>query len=299
MKTKEYLEDFLRTFDLTHSSSKHSLDAYQRDIHQFVDYCHSQHIDNLNDVSVSDVYGFIETLNKNQNLKASTINRKCSTLRSFYQFLMTNYGFLENPFNEIKHFKQNRSLPNFLMFDEVSSLINGIDTTTLSGQRDSCIIELFYACGLRLSELTHLKVEHIRLDESLVSVIGKGNKERMVPFYESMHDTFVNYLKNVRPLLLKDKEHNTVFVNMRGEPISERGVQDIVKKAGIAANLRIRLHPHVLRHTFATHLLDNGADLRFVQELLGHENLSTTQIYTHVSVDRLKEVYDKAHPRAL
>ncbi len=298
MEIELVLEEFLQSFDLAHSHSTHSLQAYHSDIMQFVQYCQGQQIEKLSDVQAGDIYGFIDSLNRQQALKASTLNRKCSAMRAFYQFLILNYGYLENPFNEIKHFKQDRPLPSFLMFDEVATLINSIDTSTLGGQRDSCMIELLYACGLRVSELTELRVEDILLDQSLVAVTGKGDKERLVPFYDSMKESLSSYLNVVRPQIMKGEQHNLVFVNLRGKPITQRGVQQICEKAGVEAGLRLRLHPHVLRHTFATHLLDNGADLRFVQELLGHENLSTTQIYTHVSVDRLKAVYDKAHPRA-
>ncbi len=294
----DYLESFLLDFSLNHGDSNHSYTAYKHDIEQFFAFCESQSIDQLSDVELGDVYGFVDYLNQPDKLKATSLNRKCSAIRSFYQFLMVNYGFRKNPFNAIKHFKEEKSLPDFLMFSEVATLIQSIDNTNLKGKRDKVMIELLYACGLRVSEMVELKLEDLHLSESLVRVMGKGQKERLVPFYDEMQQRLAMYLSDVRPMLLKEQNHSFVFVNHRGFPITQRGVQKIVEEAGVKAGLKVRLHPHTLRHTFATHLLDNGADLRFVQELLGHENLSTTQIYTHVSVDRLKLVYEKAHPRA-
>lgn len=298
MKGEEYLEEFLKSFAIAHTNSKYSYVSYEHDIKQFLEFCEREHIENLADVQSNDVYGFVDFLNKDQKLKTSTINRKLSAVRAFYDFMVLNYGYTKNPFKTIKHFKQDRPLPDFLTFNEVSHLINSIDTESLKGQRDATIIEMLYACGLRVSECSELELSDINFNERILRVIGKGDKERIVPFYESFAQTLLNYGEKVRPVLLKGQVHSKLFVNMRGNPLTQRGIQLITEQAGLMAGLRIRVHPHVLRHSFATHLLDNGADLRFVQELLGHENLSTTQIYTHVSMDRLKKVYEASHPRA-
>jgi integrase/recombinase XerC len=156
------------------------------------------------------------------------------------------------------------------------------------------MIELMYACGLRVSETAGLTIHQIDFANRLLRITGKGRKERLVPFYPSIGKQLKNYIDVYRPMLLKQKKHSFVFVNLRGDKLTERGVQDILKRRALSAGLNQILHPHMLRHSFATHLLDNGADLRTVQELLGHQNLSTTQIYTHISVDRLKQVYRDA-----
>lgn len=298
MKINELIEEFLINFSLAHSKSEHSMEAYRSDILEFINFFKIENSNELQNLKTNDVYTYIEYLSKDRGLKMSSLNRKCSANRSLFQFLILNYGFLENPFHDIKHFKQEQHLPDFLMFREVEQLLHSLPLDSPKEVRDATLIELLYACGLRVSELVALRLNDVNLNEQVLTVTGKGDKQRVVPFYTSMKELLDLYINNHRPLLLKGKDSDVLFLNLRGHPITTRAIQQIVEKAGYHAGLRSRLHPHVLRHTFATHMLDNGADLRFVQELLGHENLSTTQIYTHVSVDRLKNVYDDAHPRA-
>ncbi len=192
-----------------------------------------------------------------------------------------------------------RKLPEFMTFDQMETLLNSFDLSEPTEIRDRCMIEVMYACGLRVSECAGLKIMNINLKDGFLSVIGKESKERMVPFYPRCGQLIQLYLNEVRPLWMeKMPEHGILFVNQHGHPISSRTIQQVVEDSGVKAGIPFHLHPHMIRHSFATHLLDNGADLRVVQELLGHENLSTTQIYTHVTQDRLRKVVDQAHPHS-
>lgn len=299
MNLKKHLENFLIEFSLQSSNSSHSLDAYKRDINQFLEYMLDNNVNDLGDVDQGFIYGFLSSLNQDgASLSAKSLNRKCSANRRFFDYALSLKLVESNPFKKIKHFKEGKSLPDFMSFEDIQQFLDAIETHTLLGKRNRVLFELFYACGLRLSELINLTVSSINFDESTLLIFGKGSKERIVPFYDSMGSDLKEYIENVRPQLMKTQEHDVLFVNQNGKPLTSRGVQYLTTQIGIKSNLRMRIHPHMFRHSFATHLLDNGADLRLVQDLLGHENLSTTQIYTHVSVDRLKEVYQKSHPWA-
>ncbi|MEI7668000.1 MAG: tyrosine-type recombinase/integrase, partial [Erysipelotrichaceae bacterium] len=193
--------------------------------------------------------------------------------------------------------KKDKSLPDFFLFDELNNLFESFDLNQAEGLRNRAMFELMYASGLRVSETINLTLNQIDFEQRILRFIGKGSKDRMVPFYSDAGDLVRQYITNARPELMKGLNHYYVFVNHNGGKLSARGLEFILSSACIKAGLQKSVHPHMLRHSFATHLLDNGADLRLVQELLGHKNLSTTQIYTHVTLDRLKETYLKAHPR--
>jgi len=301
---RKWIDDYLIQLTLSTTGSVHTYDAYKKDIEQFADFCEeNQHEDTLKDwdsILYTDVNLFIEDLNKSAQhpLKSTTINRKLSSLRSFYAYLAHHHKVDHNPLLQVRAPKAKRHLPDFLMFEELLNLLECFDLNEAEGYRNRVLFELMYACGLRVSEATNLSLEDVDLYQRTLRFIGKGNKERMVPFYEDIRDKLEIYLKNIRPQLIKDKRHHRVFVSRTGAALSARSIQFILDQSALKAGIKRTIHPHMLRHSFATHLLDNGADLRVVQELLGHENLSTTQIYTHVTLDRLKESYLKAHPRA-
>ena len=291
----ELLEAFLVEFNLANTQSIHSLDAYRRDIQQFIDYLDDKEL-GLDGITQTQVYDYLASLQSNDvQLSSASLNRKCSACRSFYTFLNLNYGFSSNPFKKIKHFKEPQKLPNYLTFEEVSRFLTVIDTTTLLGKRNRVMLEFLYASGLRVSELVDLKIQDIDCNENQVRIFGKGKRERIGLFYDSFSLRLQDYINNIRSQLILD-DNDSLFVNQKGKKLSTRAIQYLCEETGYKAGLNQRVHPHMLRHSFATHLLDNGADLRFVQELLGHKNLSTTQIYTHVSSDRLRQVYKKFHP---
>lgn len=281
------------------ANSAHTRLAYEKDLRDFASFYQGESLD-WDCLEAKHITRFFEAINqdKSVNLKASTLNRKLSTLRSFYRFLNREGIVSINPVLRVKSPKNQRHLPDFLMFEEVLKLLESFDLNTPDGYRNRVLFELMYACGLRVSEATQLSLENVNLHDRSLRFVGKGNKERLVPFYPDIQEKLKTYLVSIRPILLKDKRHNRVFVGRSGSSLSSRSVQFILDESAKKAGITRSLHPHMLRHSFATHLLDNGADLRVVQELLGHENLSTTQIYTHVSLDRLKESYLKAHPRA-
>lgn len=236
------------------------------------------------------------------NYQRTTIARKLSTIRSFFYFLESNGLSEGNPAADISTPKQGKYIPAYLPIDEMFRLLQGPDTSKPLGLRDLALLEVMYSCGVRVSELKGLNMSDIDFEQRIVRVIGKGNKERILPIGRKALKAIGDYLDAASDLRRKNQQDESgeepLFLNNRGGRLSARGIGLIVKKYARVCGLEMNISPHSLRHTFATHLLDGGADLRSVQELLGHASLSTTQKYTHVSLDRLMEVYDKAHPRS-
>ena len=274
--------------------SDHTLKSYHDDIVQFNDFLYQESLD-LNDFEYKDARNYLSFL-YSKNLKRTTVSRKISTLRTFYEYWMTQDESVVNPFVQLVHPKKEQYLPQFFYEEEMEALFKTVDTDSKKGMRDKVILELLYATGIRVSELVHIKTQDLDMKLPGVKVLGKGNKERFIPFGEFCKQSIEQYLKEFKPL--KHVDHDYLIVNMQGQPITERGVRyvlnDVVKRTSGVTNI----HPHKLRHTFATHLLNQGADLRTVQSLLGHVNLSTTGKYTHVSNQQLRKVYLNAHPRA-
>jgi integrase/recombinase XerC len=233
--------------------------------------------------------------------KRTTIARKLSAIRSFFYFLERKGLVQSNPAADISSPKQGRYIPTHLPVDEMFRLLEGPDRGKPLGLRDLAILEVLYSCGIRVSELSGLNLSSIDLDQRLVKVLGKGNKERIVPIGRKALRAIQDYVEATLPLRKKaqrDPQDEPLFINFRGGRLTTRSIGRVVKKYARQCGLMTEITPHSLRHTFATHLLDGGADLRSVQELLGHVSLSTTQKYTHVSLEKLMEVYDKAHPRS-
>ena len=233
--------------------------------------------------------------------KRTTIARKLSAIRSFFYYLERKGLIRSNPAADISSPKRGKYIPTHLPVDEMFRLLEGPDRAKPLGLRDLAILEMLYSCGIRVSELSGLNLSSIDFDQRLVKVVGKGNKERIVPFGKKALRAIEEYIEATRPLrkkAQKDPQDAPLFINFRGGRLTTRSIGRIVKKYATQCGLMTEITPHSLRHTFATHLLDGGADLRSVQELLGHASLSTTQKYTHVSLEKLMEVYDKAHPRS-
>ncbi|EEQ80120.1 tyrosine recombinase XerC [Staphylococcus warneri] len=285
---------FLYMLKVERHFSDHTLKSYHDDIVQFNDFLYQESLD-LNDFEYKDARNYLSFL-YSKNLKRTTVSRKISTLRTFYEYWMTQDESVVNPFVQLVHPKKEQYLPQFFYEEEMEALFKTVDTDSKKGMRDKVILELLYATGIRVSELVHIKTQDLDMKLPGVKVLGKGNKERFIPFGEFCKQSIERYLKEFKPL--KHVDHDYLIVNMQGQPITERGVRyvlnDVVKRTSGVTNI----HPHKLRHTFATHLLNQGADLRTVQSLLGHVNLSTTGKYTHVSNQQLRKVYLNAHPRA-
>jgi integrase/recombinase XerC len=233
-----------------------------------------------------------------QGLVKASIARRLSAIRSFFRYLVREEILPVNPVQETSSPKLDKRLPLFLTIEEVTRLLEAPDSSTPLGQRDRAFMELLYASGLRVSELVSLDLEQVNLDTREIRVWGKGSKERMVLMGEPAARALTDYLNEGRPELLDRKKSSAVFLNYHGGRLSERSVQSILEEYAQKAGIGKKVHPHMLRHTFATHLLDGGADLRVVQELLGHASLSSTQVYTHVSKSQAKKVYLSAHPMA-
>lgn len=284
---------FLNMLKVERNFSAHTLKSYHDDLVQFNHFL-EQELINLRTFEYKDARNYLSYL-YSQNLKRTTVSRKISTLRTFYEFWMTQDETIINPFVQLVHPKKENYLPQFFYEEEMEALFETVAKDTKKGLRDRVILELLYATGIRVSELVNIQLKDIDMSLPGVKVLGKGNKERFVPFGEFCRQSIEQYLREFKPI--QHTKHSFLLVNMNGAPITERGVRyvlnDVVKRtAGVT-----EIHPHKLRHTFATHLLNQGADLRTVQSLLGHVNLSTTGRYTHVSNQQLRKVYLNAHPR--
>lgn len=292
--------DFLNYIDTVNTKSVHTRDAYKRDLEEFHFFMINQGITFWQGVDAKTIMRYLEYLNKHSTngLQNSTLSRKISSLRSFFNYLAKQNIVNHNPVNAIRNPAKQKKLPDFLLFEELNQLLESFDLNDPYQVRNRAMFELIYASGLRVSEAATLSLQDIDLDQRTLRFVGKGSKERMVPFYSDAADLLRHYIDDIRPILLKGKKHNRVFVNQKGDGFTSRGIEFLLDTCSKKAGINRTVHPHMLRHSFATHLLDNGADLRLVQELLGHENISTTQIYTHVTLDRLKDTYLKAHPRA-
>jgi tyrosine recombinase XerC len=263
----------------------------------FFQFLRQKKVMTLEDVDRQVIRGYNAWLMENDIAKSS-IARRQSAIRSFFSFLVREGLLPHNPMEEVTSPKRERRLPSLLSTVEVTRLLETPDPTTPVGLRDRALLELLYASGLRVSEIVSLNLGQLNLDSKETRVIGKGSKERVVLMGDPAARALIAYLEEGRPLLLGEKRNNAIFISRQGERLIERRVQKILERYARIAGIERRVHPHMLRHTFATHMLDGGADLRVVQELLGHADLSSTQVYTHVSKSQARKVYLSAHPLA-
>lgn len=293
-KIKEYL-DYLK-FQKNYSPL--TISGYKRELEHFASYLITENIQNFQDVQYPFIRGYLSQLH-NENLSAKSINHKISCLRGFYRFLQNEEYIDDNPFLLVNALKEQQRNPDFLYVDEMLGLLDSIDTHTSLGRRNKAMLELMYASGLRCSEVVELTLSQIDFDRQLLLIHGKGSKDRYVPFHDYARKWLKLYIDEDRDeLMLKHHQsHNVVFVNRNGGQMTNRGVEDVVNRVTQKYDVTKKIHPHTFRHSFATHLLEAGTDIRIVQELLGHSSLSTTQVYTHITKQHLKDVYDASHPR--
>ncbi len=276
--------------------SKHTILNYKDDILEYLDFLKLEELEYENIVYEDLRYYLVYLKDKKKNSNSS-IDRKISALRGFYKYLV-NLKILEvNPFDIVSGPKKEKKLPRYFEYNELEELFNSVDVSSVIGRRDRLILELLYATGVRVSEMVEIKVSDIDISNRNINIIGKGNKERIVKFGEYCLDAINDYLDNGYNKL-NINNINYLFLNSRGSKLTDRGVRYILDNLIKKTSLNKKISPHMLRHSFATHLLNNGADLLTVQKLLGHESIKATQVYTHVSTDRLKEVYFKSFPRA-
>lgn len=292
------VQDYLHYLNVERGLSKQTQASYFEDLKQYVAFLKQQKLNDFPEDS-SVVAAFLKQ--QSQLGKAtSSLARMVSTLRKFYQYLVNEHQVKVDPMTQITLPKRQQNLPVTLTMAEVERLLATPDTSKPLGIRDRAILEVLYATGMRVSELTNLKLDQLHLAIGLVQTIGKGNKERMLPIGDVASDWVQRYLQNVRSSLAAKHmpQSATVFLNFRGQAMTRQAIWKIIKKYVLQCGITKDVTPHTLRHSFATHLLENGADLRIVQTLLGHTDISTTQIYTHLSTQKIRQIYNKSHPRA-
>lgn len=296
---EEWIEDFLHFLTVERGLSENTKKAYARDLHFFANYLKEEEgITRPDVVSRAEIVSFMNFARENGK-SARTVARYIASLRSFFHFLLLDGKVAHDPMIQIETPKQRQSLPKVLNYQDVEKLLEAPDAGTVFGLRDQAMLEVLYATGLRVSELINLKLDDLHLHMGFIQTIGKGNKERIIPLGGTATRALESYLESGRPKLYRTKSRNDfVFLNHHGKGMTRQGFWKNLKQMALKAGIDKPITPHTLRHSFATHLLENGADLRSVQELLGHADISTTQIYTHVTKARLKDVYKKYHPRA-
>ena len=292
-----HFHDFLTMLRVERNVSTHTMDAYKRDINQYLVYLGDLDIKNLSDVKSTHIRDYIRILSDGGMAPAS-ISRIISSIRTYYRFLSSENILDENPVLLINNPKLPKKLPDVLSEKEISLIINAIQESSQFYQRDKAIIELLYSCGIRVTELCNLEMSNLFIDEDLIRVMGKGNKERLLPLGIRSKKYLDDYIKHSRNSHIKKSGSSFVFVSKNGNQLTRAMINIILNKWTQASGLKKSVSPHKLRHSFATHLLEGGADLRFVQALLGHSDISTTQIYTHIDKHYLKEVYKIHHPRS-
>jgi len=294
---QQLFNKYINYLEAERNASPYTVRNYTTDLLGFFQFLRDKEIDSLKEVDRHTLRDYLSQLMEKGFVKAS-IARKLSAIRSFYRYLLRERIMSTSPLATTSSPKLDKRLPSFLTIEEVKQLLEAPDLSTPQGQRDRALMELLYASGLRVSELVNLNLEQVNLDSREIRVWGKGSKERMVLMGKPAADALRTYLSQGRPELIGNKRTSALFLNRSGGRVTQRRVQRILEKYASLAGIDKRIHPHMLRHTFATHLLDGGADLRVVQELLGHANLSSTQIYTHVTRSQAKKVYLSAHPMA-
>ena len=297
MAINNILMDYLHYLKVERGLSENTINSYGIDLKLFLEYLRENEIPSFKQVNKEVIVNYMQS-EKNNNKANSSILRSVSSLRKFFQYLAQEKIIEKDPMLLIDTPKKKQHLPQVLTKEEVEKLLRSPNTGQVLGLRDRVMLELMYATGLRISEIINLKLEDLHLTMGTLQTLGKGHKERIVPVGDEAIKWVNRYLEEARPKLLKQKRSNYLFLNLHGNNLTRQGVwknlKAEVRKAGIQKNIT----PHTLRHSFATHILENGADLRIVQELLGHADISTTQIYTHLSNKQLADIYNRAHPRA-
>jgi len=290
------LDQFIHYLIVEKGLSKNTIEAYGHNINRFLDFLLAKRIQEIKDISKLDLRAFLQFL-KRKDLSSRSIARNLVSIRMFLRFLQQE-GILEiNPAEEIESPKTTKTLPEVLSLQEVERLLEQPDTQTTLGVRDRAMLEILYATGMRVSELTRLPLHQINLEGGYVLLYGKGSKERIVPLGAEAMRRVGDYLERSRELLAKGRESLFLFINRSGKPMSRQQFWKNIKAYGRKAGIKKRVTPHLIRHSFASHLLEGGADLRSVQMMLGHVDISTTQIYTHVTGERLKKIHQRYHPR--
>ncbi|MBE2255986.1 MAG: site-specific tyrosine recombinase XerD [Ignavibacteria bacterium] len=292
--------NFLR---LEKTLSENSIRSYNFDLTKLFEYLEFKGIEKVSKITDNDLKKFIQLQSKSlkkddEVISDKTISRYISSFKSFFKFLESENIINSNPADLIESPKLKRNLPEVLSVDEINKILDSVDLSEKAGIRDRAILETMYACGLRVSELINLETNRIEFEEKLITVTGKGSKERIIPIGKYALNYIEKYINELRNFIKKEKSSNFLFLNLRGGKLSRMAIWNVVSKYAHKARIEKEIHPHTLRHSFATHLLEGGADIRIIQELLGHSDISTTQIYTHLDTTYLQEIHKTFHPRA-
>lgn len=295
-----YIKSFVAYLGVEKNFSDYTIRAYKSDVLSFFIWCNYASPDKITSSKLKEYLHFIQKF----NYKKTTVARKIASLRTFFKYLHKTQYLASNPAESLTSPKKPKALPKFLTEDEISNILDNVDINTPSGLRNKAILELLWATGMRVSELSGLNFDNLNLDQNEIRVFGKGAKERIVLLSERAKKYLTQYIETARPLIVKDSpiqtnEHSAVFVNKTGYRLQTKSIRNTINDLVDKIQLPKHVTPHVFRHSFATHMIENGADLRVVQELLGHASISNTQIYTHISSQHLIQEYEKAHPHAL
>ncbi|MBM4170546.1 MAG: site-specific tyrosine recombinase XerD [Ignavibacteria bacterium] len=294
---EDFLKEYLSILRFEKNLSENTVKSYETDLRSFFDFIKNNGINDINEIKSATISDFFERQRK-IGKDSSTSARYMSSIKSFFGYLEDNSYIEKNPTEKLASVKKSRKLPSVLSFIEIEQILNQPDTEDIIGLRDKAILELLYSSGLRVSELINLKINDLFFTDEVIRVLGKGSKERIVPIGSSASKWVQDYLFKTRPSLEnKIRSQNFVFLNKRGKKLSRMWIWKIVELYSKAAGIEKEIHPHTFRHSFATHLLEGGADLRAVQEMLGHADISTTQIYTHIDREYVKQVHRDHHPR--
>ena len=294
---ESYVNEFINYLAVERGLAQNTLESYGRDLRQYQTFLQNSQLDFLQNSNRDTILSYLNNLQV-KGRAVSTISRNLAAIKSFYQYLVRERHLEKDPAVNLESPKLEKKLPKILSIAEVEELLKQPNTIQPTGLRDKAMLELLYATGIRVSELINLNISDVNLDMGYIKCYGKGAKERIVPLGSIAAKCVQEYINKGRPKLVRTYEESSLFVNHHGNRLTRQGFWKIIKKYAFEANITKDITPHTLRHSFATHLLENGADLRSVQEMLGHADISTTQIYTHVTKNHLKEVYDKTHPRA-
>lgn len=294
---EQFVNEFITILRYEKNLSENTTASYKNDLIKFISFLIENNVNDFDKVDAKLISQFFENQRK-ENISMSTTSRYMSSIKNFFQYLEDNNYIHKNPTLVLTNVKISRKLPDVLSFEEVDKILNMPNVDEIAGLRDKAILELLYSSGLRVSELINLKINDLFFEEEIIRVFGKGSKERVVPMGSSAINWIKKYLINSRPFLEnKIRSQNFLFLNRRGTKLSRMFIWQIVDKYSKQAGIQKEVHPHIFRHSFATHLLEGGADLRAVQEMLGHSDISTTQIYTHIDRNYIKQVHRDHHPR--
>ena len=293
----QLLDSFLSYLAVEKGLSKNTLESYGRDVRKFVLYLDKNKIKTVQDITYGTILDFLSDFKK-QGFSDTTTVRNIVSIKQFFKYLLVEKIIKEDPTSQIRTPRMKKSIPGVITLQEVERGLASPDESTPEGIRDTAMLEVLYATGIRVSELIGLKLNDVNFEMGFVIVYGKGSKERIVPMGEKALEKLKPYMESSRPALLKTKESKALFVTRRGKGMTRQGFWKLIKTHAINSGIAKNISPHTLRHSFATHLLERGADLRSIQIMLGHSDISTTQIYTHVESERLKEIHKKYHPRS-